>query len=566
MSDTESRRMKMLGLELEVPCLDTLILIQRILDSEDEDQKEARRKIFKTESFELKVASLDLKNLTERIPEVGDEIDNEHFNTVSGDELDDEQVQKETETDEKLECVDEIMLECGDELDNERVQKVNVRKKESFKLESFIDRKIETESLNDEEEIESWTDRKMERMFERGDLLDDEQVQKENDRKKEEKLESLLDRQSQKEIDRKKESLNEEKKLESLEDEIKKNESLKKENQKEVAETQSWTQKVPERKMFDDETRRLAMEEKEKELEMLEKQIEEREKEIETEKKKNDEEKAAKEAKKKEKRKNLRKLKKKLEEALEGAEDSGTLVEEVIPTSPESGNKKRKKGDKKKKVRKLPYSECGEERNRDGESLERSLNKDEKENDTDDTEVAAMAIDAKEVDATEVSATEVEEGLNDETKIEEKNGDRCRAVWNLPEEDPTESIKTKVEQELFGCTLPLQDKNLEVVSQADVGAIALREEVLDVESDENRNRNFKDDEDTEGYTKVCGDVMRYYEDESHLTDKLDARMPLLESYSANEENEADHIILVSPVGENGRHVLNSVPEETPNST
>ena len=66
MSDTESRRIKMLGLELEVPCLDTLILIQRILDSEDEEQKEARRKIFKTESFELKVAMSKLmKRMTE---------------------------------------------------------------------------------------------------------------------------------------------------------------------------------------------------------------------------------------------------------------------------------------------------------------------------------------------------------------------------------------------------------------------------------------------------------------------------------------------------------------------
>ena len=49
-----------------------------------------------------------------------------------------------------------------------------------------------------------------------------------------------------------------------------------------MAEAPSWTQKVPERKMSDNESHRLAQEEKE--LELRKKQLEDREKEIEAEK------------------------------------------------------------------------------------------------------------------------------------------------------------------------------------------------------------------------------------------------------------------------------------------
>ena len=58
-----------------------------------------------------------------------------------------------------------------------------------------------------------------------------------------------------------------------------------------MAEAPSRTQKVPERKMSDDENRRLALEEKEKELELRKEKLEEREKEIEAEKVKKDKEK-----------------------------------------------------------------------------------------------------------------------------------------------------------------------------------------------------------------------------------------------------------------------------------
>ena len=45
--------------------LETLALMRRMLKEEDEDQKEARRKNFNSESFEMKVSSLDLMALTQ---------------------------------------------------------------------------------------------------------------------------------------------------------------------------------------------------------------------------------------------------------------------------------------------------------------------------------------------------------------------------------------------------------------------------------------------------------------------------------------------------------------------
>ena len=133
-------------------------------------------------------------------------------------------------------------------------------------------------------------------------------------------------------------------------------------------ETWGQTQKVHEKEMSDEEARRIALDEREKEIEMRMKNLEEKEKEAEAEKAKKEAEKAKKDEettarrdRRKERKEDLKKLQQRLEKALEGSDESEASVEETVPTTPESVPRKEKKGEKKKKVRKVSHSESSDE-------------------------------------------------------------------------------------------------------------------------------------------------------------------------------------------------------------
>ena len=111
----------------------------------------------------------------------------------------------------------------------------------------------------------------------------------------------------------------------------------------------------------EEEARRLALEQKEKELERKMKEVEEMKKEAEAEKLRKEKERTDKKEKDKAKKEKLKNLQQQIGEVMGDSDENAAATEEAVTTSPRSGRKRKRKDAGKKKARKETPSESSDE-------------------------------------------------------------------------------------------------------------------------------------------------------------------------------------------------------------